>query len=382
LSALSAVLVALGCRSGVSPSAAATGALLTCFGTALWPMAAHGYDVLVEAVAVAAILWAGTGVSRTRDWVLAGLVMGAAVATRLGAVVAAVPAVVLVLVRKPQGMAPTACRTAAFAAGCAPGIAAVLWYNQFRFGSPFSMQQETGMGTIANLVVPWFSAQHLEAMAGLTVSPGKGLLWYSPPLIALPFLARPLWRRYREPCLALGAYLLVALIVYGRLSFWHGEWGWGPRYVAPFFIAAAPLAWTVWERWRSHHHARRIAVASFTAAMALQAIPVVAYPVEAHFATTLRSLATENRLVTTPVTRPPLPADNRVLYFEPANAMHVSILRAQARGLMARSVFAKQLLLAALAPLAAALVILITARKEGAPEAGCGPRHERRAWYS
>jgi hypothetical protein len=129
------------------------------------------------------------------------------------------------------------------AAGCAGSLAfgAVaafqLVLNQMHFGSPFasgySAQPEGIKFSIPILSVLWI----------YLVSPGKGIFWYSPPLLAA-LLAWPAWVR-KDRVLAGGAALVVLgyLLVVGR---WQnlGGWCWGPRHLAqltPFLLLPIPL---------------------------------------------------------------------------------------------------------------------------------------------
>ncbi|GEJ55651.1 glycosyltransferase 87 family protein [Anaeromyxobacter diazotrophicus] len=359
-------LVAWGRRSGASPPAAMAGAMLVCFGTALWPSVAHGYDNLIEVLAIAILLWAGSGEERPRAWTWAGAALGAAFATRLGAGVLAVPAAVLVVGQGPGGLRAVARRGLACAIGCLPGVAVVAWYNWLRFGSPLVAYTVTSVGTADQLLVGWFSREHLQAMAGLTISPGKGVLWYGPPLIGVVLCARPLYRRHPQAFRALGAYLLACLLSFGRFKYWHGEWAWGPRYMAPLYVAAAPLAWWLWEELRTRRAAvRAAALAAGALLVVAQAVPVTGYPVEAHFATTLPRLASERRLATTSATSAPLPADNDVLYFTMENSMFVSLAQQFAQVTEpygAGEVIRRGFALAMLVPLLALASVLAVAR--------------------
>ncbi len=325
LGLLAWMLVAWGMRSGAAAPAAAAGAMLVCLGTALWPMTARGDDNAIEAVALAAILWAGTGEEQPRSWLWAGVAMGAAVATRLGSVPLMVPALVLWIAQSPRAARSFMRRGLWFVAGATPGGVLVLWYNYVRFGSPFIdvaakpshhvLTTVAGAGDLG-VFVPWFSRYHWEAIAGLTVSPGKGLLWYNPPLLGVVVFAVPLMRSQRAIFTALGAYALAGLMFFGRLTFWHSDWGWGPRYVAPLCVAATPLVWWLWQRTAQRGRLAHImAAAGMFFLMTLQAIPVTGYPVETYFTSTLRGLESSGRLVTRPITQPPVPADNRTLYF-------------------------------------------------------------------
>lgn len=371
-------VVAWGRAAGVPPAAAAAGALLATAGTALWPMAAHGYDVLVEALALALILRAGTGPGegRGRAWVGAGLALGAAFAVRFGAAALAVSAGVLVLGQCPRGLAPAARRAALFALGCLPGIALVAWFNFHRFGSLTTVYQPTALGSLEALTVPWFSSLHLQGVAGLLVSPGKGLIWYAPPVLAAVAVAVPLARRLGAPAAALGAQLLASALLFGRFRYWHGDWAWGPRYVAPLCLAAAPLAWLAWERARAGPRwARPAALGALGLAVALQALPVVVQPVGAHFFHTVGPLAQAGRLATRPFTRPPVPEDNGVLYFRPDTSGIASVatnLRARLDWPASARALARALARAALVPLTALALAWYLSRRAPRPAVPAG----------
>lgn len=361
LALLGWAVVAWGRAAQVSILAAVSGALLVTLGTMLWPMAALGYDVVVEALALALILRAGTAEATGRRWALAGLAFGAALATRLGAAVVGFSAAVLLLAQHPRGLGPTARRSMTFALGAVPGVILVLWFNWLRFGSPLQFVQASVLGRVDQLASPWFSRVHLEGIAGLLVSPGKGLFWYSPPLLGVLLLAPLLVRRYGATIAALGVQLLASAFLFGAFRYWHGDWAWGPRYVAPLCVAAAPLAWWMVEALRERGRRLRLAaVAALLAAISIQALPVVGRPVEAHFTLMLPALVASHRVVTSPITRPPVPEDNRVVYFELKTSPFVSLARGLGGGLedpRDPHQLAKHLTRAAVAPLAALLAL-------------------------
>ncbi|MGI8549268.1 MAG: hypothetical protein ACR2PL_00520 [Dehalococcoidia bacterium] len=120
-------------------------------------------------------------------------------------------------------------RYSTFGLCCCAGLALLLAYNELRFGTPlmlarYAAQQKHQPPTWGNPVTGFL---------GLTISPGKGIVWFSPPLILALLGARRLWAR--APALALtaagvsGIYLLVII----HLAFFGGDWCWGPRYVIP-----------------------------------------------------------------------------------------------------------------------------------------------------
>lgn len=75
-----------------------------------------------------------------------------------------------------------------------------------------------------------FSTPLLTGLAGLLISPGKGLLWYMPVMLLL-FWGLSAWRttgRFDEYALATTLFL-IALIFYAKWYDWTGGRTWGPR---------------------------------------------------------------------------------------------------------------------------------------------------------
>jgi len=113
-------------------------------------------------------------------------------------------------------------RVPALALWAAPAAAFVLGYDAATFGSPFRYGMS---GALARFSAPWG-----EGHAGLLLSPGKGLLVFTPVVIvALAGLARA-WRR-GERWLAgtLLAAVVAHWIVMGKWGEWPGGTSFGPR---------------------------------------------------------------------------------------------------------------------------------------------------------
>jgi len=104
-------------------------------------------------------------------------------------------------------------------------VAAVAGYNALRFGNPL----ETGYGEEASR----FTTPLWLGLTGLLVSPGKGLLWYAPPLLLAAFGLRALERRRPEVVALVLAMSAAPLLVTAAYYQWHGGGAWGPRLLVP-----------------------------------------------------------------------------------------------------------------------------------------------------
>jgi len=115
-------------------------------------------------------------------------------------------------------------------------LALALWVtlNLWRFGSPW----DSGYG--AAVEGGLFGGSPLRALFGLTLAPGRGLLWMAPALVLVVEGARRTLRETGRGWVGLllavvGAVLLPVLFMRG----WHGAWTYGPRYLLP----ALPYLW-------------------------------------------------------------------------------------------------------------------------------------------
>jgi len=103
------------------------------------------------------------------------------------------------------------------------------WYNWLRFGNPLI----TGY-----LPEERFATPFLEGLYGLILSPGKGILWYNPILIAALVAWPALLRRHRAEALLVAAAVLSNLAFYAPWYLWWAGHAWGPR----FLVAILPFA--------------------------------------------------------------------------------------------------------------------------------------------
>jgi len=154
------------------------------------------------------------------------------------------------------------------ALGVAMPLALLGALNWLRFGHPF----ETGYWPKA----PSFDNDPVEGLIGLSLSPGRGFVWYFPwVLLAAPGIAilarRDLWT---------AAYCGLAFVaLWGLYAFWpqwDGGWVFGPRFLVPVFpLMAIPATLFVSEYWHQTIVKVLFAVlAFFCFALALHAVSV------------------------------------------------------------------------------------------------------------
>lgn len=120
-------------------------------------------------------------------------------------------------------------------------VAWLLGYNWYRFGD----WREFGYGPHATYA--FRPARLGEGLYGLFLSPGKGLVFYSP----IVLLALAGWGPFRRRRPAEAAFIaslwFVEVLFFAARSWWWGNWCWGPRYLVPLLPFAFPLVAAAWE---------------------------------------------------------------------------------------------------------------------------------------
>jgi Dolichyl-phosphate-mannose-protein mannosyltransferase len=149
-----------------------------------------------------------------------------------------------------------------------PVFAAAGLWNYARFGS-FT---KTG-------IPPTFGEPILQGLTGLVLSPGKGILWYMPIIFILPFVVTTFYRQHRLITLLFASIVIVELVLFSNVIYWHGDPAWGPRYIystVPFLVL--PLG-IVLERWPSlTSWAKRGFIAVVALSFAIQVVGVITPP--------------------------------------------------------------------------------------------------------
>jgi hypothetical protein len=129
---------------------------------------------------------------------------------------------------------------AALAVPLVLGLAAIGWYNWYRTGSVTNFD---------NAYTGELLATPVNAI-GLFLSPGKGLVLYSP-LVVLGLLGmRRMWGVDRPLARTVVLAVVLNTVVIAASAQW-GDETWGPRYLLPTaWLLLLPLAW--WPRDRRH----------------------------------------------------------------------------------------------------------------------------------
>lgn len=145
--------------------------------------------------------------------------------------------------------------------GALPALALLGWWNYIRVGSAFATPYplESRQWRIEILPV---------GLLGSLLSPGKGILWFSPALLFLPAALRTLLRqsgRKGDVALILGSFLAAVCFIAATVP-WTGRGGWGIRYYVPWLpvtvLLLAQGEWWVSAATRTRIWARRLALSA------------------------------------------------------------------------------------------------------------------------
>jgi hypothetical protein len=138
-------------------------------------------------------------------------------------------------------------RYIAYGTGASLGVLAWMFYNNLRLGTPFA----SGKLDTASAHHPPLFGNPLIGMLSLLLSPGRSVFLYSPTLVLGVLGFGALWRRERWLATAIIATSFVHFAIISSLSFFAGDWCWGPRYLGcllPLWALAAPFAITTPSR--------------------------------------------------------------------------------------------------------------------------------------
>jgi 4-amino-4-deoxy-L-arabinose transferase-like glycosyltransferase len=240
--------------------AALLGALVFAFATLAWP---YSRTFFREPLTTFAYLLAFYALLRyrppaARRWIwpaLAGFGLGLAIVTKLISV-GAIPGLALLAWgaewrRGPdegRRLWPSRLRMALAAA--LPLIALLALYQLYTWMT-LSGVETFGRNIVEYTTNPQLSQtvpmRMLRALAGITISPYKGLFWFSPVLLLGLVGAWPFIRRHRWEGLAALLIVVAHIVGYSRYNYWSGGVAWGMRYLLPITPFLVLLAAPVWE---------------------------------------------------------------------------------------------------------------------------------------
>ena len=238
---------AIALKLGASRRGAVLAALAAGFGTEMLTHARYFFAETTAAFLVALAVWGLTDVGRRRGIALLAL----------GLVVLAKPPLIVI---GPALGAALAVQSRDWRKFIAPasasglGAATYLLYNWLRFEDP----TEFGGGDRFD-VGNYFSFDLFKILGLLLISPGKGLLWFSPVAVLGAIV---LWRhRKSETGLLCIAGALGVLAIY--IGHPYGGWDWGGRFLVP----AIPLLCAALGTLRGRFAAAAVVLVAFAAAM-------------------------------------------------------------------------------------------------------------------
>jgi hypothetical protein len=217
---------ALAVKFGAGRRGAVLAACATGLGSELLVYSRTFYAETLAAFLVALIVWGLTEPGRRRWWGLAAIPLLILAKPQLALVGGAVALVIAARERRPRLLAEAAAASLA-------GATVYGAYNWLRFRdiTDFGGEDRQLHGSAYDL-------DALEALALLTVSPGRGLLWFSPVVFAGLYV----WWRRRGDTLVLACAAALAAVLIVHVGNPGTGWSWGSRYLAsilPLLCAAA-----------------------------------------------------------------------------------------------------------------------------------------------
>jgi hypothetical protein len=122
-----------------------------------------------------------------------------------------------------------------FAICLLPGIASIIFYNYFRFGHLF----DTGYNQAWQLSHGdnesfWAINRIPISLLGFLLSPGKGLLIFSPTIVLGLAGIKMFWNKHKKITQSIMVLCAFYITSYSMNFAWHGSiWSLGPRYILP-----------------------------------------------------------------------------------------------------------------------------------------------------
>ena len=236
--ALTAVLFMLAAEAlGIRPFVALASSLLLVASTPLLPYSKYGFSEPSLAALVALVLYGLVqwDLGKAHGLWLAGIGVALAVSVKLAVGGLLFGAVGLALLSRPEGRNLQALTRFAVAPVCA--LALHLTWNWVRFDDMWDL----GYPAAAELGrrLNDFDTPLAVGLFGLLLSPGKGLLFFAPGVIAAALGLRAAFQKSPSAVITGLVFFVASLLLYSRYSAWEGGYCVGPRYLLP----ALPFLW-------------------------------------------------------------------------------------------------------------------------------------------
>ncbi len=224
------LLLAFFRRMGVGVKQAVAWTLVFGLATLWWPSSETVFDQCQHGVVMLAMTLMAYDVAKRGGIgyaLAAGLLGGLLVNYRVPfvALLPAIPVYWLVEARRSGGQISKALINGIiFGVGIGVGLAGYAFYNWIRFGSVNMPAFESGVSMLGNPIAGFLT---------LAISPGKGVLWFSPPLVLALIGFKSFFKAERGLA---GLVIALSALHVGEMSFLSfagGDWCWGPRYLIP-----------------------------------------------------------------------------------------------------------------------------------------------------
>jgi hypothetical protein len=93
--------------------------------------------------------------------------------------------------------------------------------------------ESTSLVTSLITVMFYKASRYTSGVIGLFLSPGAGLLIFSPILLTIGFSLYDFYKRNKSECYLFISFCVLFALQYGSMSTWHGLVSWGGRYIIP-----------------------------------------------------------------------------------------------------------------------------------------------------
>ena len=239
ITALTALLVALCLRDlGLTFYTQVLGALGFAFATMAWPYISFDFSEPLQALTLLASFWLLLPARRSSAFpyrfALAGLILGFAVLTKAFLLVT-IPAYAVYVWMRSEAKRRIS-NLIWFFAPLAAWALVIAGLNRHRFGSIFDF----GYGGES----AWFSTPLFTGLYGLLISPNKGLLFYAPVALLMPWAVWKYRRRFPAEMIFVALTFLLLVVPVSMWWSWEGGVSWGPRLlmpVVPLMVLCAAL---------------------------------------------------------------------------------------------------------------------------------------------